>query len=133
MISGYLLKIKQEGFHDFGKYLKKRFRSLMYPYVTVSLLATVLDFGWKCVQHMQWKDVVIDDVLNTISLKGITTLWFLPTLFLAEIFFFFIHDSKAMKCIVACLSLIVPKIYSVFVHEHFGMFQNFILILFKKA
>lgn len=63
------------------EYIKKKLARLIYPYFTYALVGIVYQLlRFRC-------DEIKDAIFKTITLQGYSTLWFLPTLFFAELFF----------------------------------------------
>ena len=65
----------------------KRLYSLVIPYGVYSLLAILVHLAFAAVRHQGMLEALQGDVLLTVTLRGIATLWFLPTLLLAELLF----------------------------------------------
>ena len=91
IISGILFNIKNNGKMQEGKsYIVKTISNLLWPYVTFSIITII----------MKWlqgeSNVILEIVKKTICFDGYSVLWFLPTMFIAEILFYFIclRDSN---------------------------------------
>ena len=63
----------------------KRLYSLVIPYGVYSLLAILAHLAFAAVRHQGIREALGGDIFLTITLRGIATLWFLPTLLLAEL------------------------------------------------
>ena len=91
----------------------KKAGSLLYPYITFSLITIVFYFISG--------DIIdaVKGIIKTVLLDGILALWFLPTLFISEIIFFaFMRTNNAKKIIILVLSLILTSLFSMlFLHE----------------
>ena len=81
--------------YEWREYARKHFKSLMVPFFATSLL--LLPFtawldtrtgrtGWQILERL------LGMVFKMVSLRGYSSLWFLPCLFLAQLFFF--HAMK---------------------------------------
>ncbi len=83
VVSGYLYSANESRNTSVGvvKYIKKKAVALIYPYFTYALIGIVY-------QLLRFRyDEVKDAIFKTITLQGYSTLWFLPTLFFAELLF----------------------------------------------
>lgn len=60
----------------------KRLYSLVIPYGVYSLLAILAHLAFAAVRHQGIREALGGDIFLTITLRGIATLWFLPTLLL---------------------------------------------------
>ncbi len=70
--------------------VQKRFTSLMKPYLIFSVMVIVFNF---CINYFikhdnNILDYLLKDIIVSVSLRGISTLWFLPSLFLGEYIFY---------------------------------------------
>ncbi|MCD8051067.1 MAG: acyltransferase [Clostridiales bacterium] len=94
--AGYLLAMKGTAERTtFPAYACKLLRSLMIPYFTFSA-ATILIRGANAWLH--GKDVsnnITSNLFLVFTFKGISTLWFLPSLLIGELVFFAILKSKS--------------------------------------
>lgn len=67
--------------------LKKRFYSLVIPYAVYSLLSIPMHMAFAAVFGGSVSGAFKGDVILTVTLRGVATLWFLPTLLIAELLF----------------------------------------------
>lgn len=97
-VSGYLLAMRQS-FRKMstGEYIKKHAKSLLIPYLGYSAFVMLYNV---IVGIMKWKsttDIVKRFLLQaymTFSFRGISALWFLPTLFFAQVLFYFCNKKQ---------------------------------------
>jgi hypothetical protein len=88
VVSGYLLSLKPGiGPVDAAKMLARRWRGIMLPYFTFSVLAVAVLVPWHARTLAGATSLANDMIAKTALLRGYSTLWFLPVLFLAETFF----------------------------------------------
>lgn len=85
IVSGYLFGLKNIHKLMLGGYINKRVRTLLYPYLTFSLLYAVV---YLVFIGIRMRGIPIYEAA-TLAVRivfgwGIGTLWFLPALFLAE-------------------------------------------------
>ena len=77
----------------------KRLYSLVIPYGVYSLLAILAHLAFAAVRHQGMLEALRGDVLLTVTLRGIATLWFLPTLLLAELLFAAIRPESRSRAV----------------------------------
>lgn len=111
IVSGYLLGMRQS-FRKMntGQYVLKHFKSLMIPYFGYSaivILYNILvglmkgkDYEWI------WHRFILQGY-TTVSLRGISALWFLPSLFIAQILFILIIR---LPLVFKMISAVVPVV-----------------------
>ena len=73
--------------------LKRRVKQLGVPYLWFSALIILFDIIWVACGCME-SNILLRDIYKTITLRGIGTLWFLPTLVIGEAIFCYIKNSK---------------------------------------
>lgn len=111
----------------FKKYVSKRAALLFIPYISFSLIYIVID----CITffaHITSADLIRDAVINTLTLFGDSTLWFLPTLFIAEILFMLLAqrwDGVPLLAVSVAVALI-GIIGSSVVMPHFDGLKEYI-------
>lgn len=86
----------------------KRLYSLVIPYGVYSLLAILVHLAFAAVRHQGMLEALQGDVLLTVTLRGIATLWFLPTLLLAELLFAAIRPESRSRAVKLLLCILVP-------------------------
>lgn len=99
-------------------FLKKKLRSILLPYAAFSVLSiiasAILDFG-------SFPEYLWTALIQTVSLYGISVLWFLPTLFFSEIAFFFIRQrtSKKGTAVISGVILLITILINELYHRYF--------------
>ena len=88
---------------------KKRIRQLGIPYLWFSLLIILFDLLWVSVGLMG-SDIMLRDIYQTIVLRRIGTLWFLPVLLIGECIFTLIKNSKRRWLWAAVAMLITVSV-----------------------
>ena len=119
-VSGYLLAMRQS-FRKMstGEYIKKHAKSLLIPYFGYSAFVILYNV---IVGIMKWKSSTdifkrfLLQVYTTVSLRGISALWFLPTLFLAQVIFIFVIKSRKE---IKVLAGIGTAVFSWYASVHF--------------
>lgn len=91
----FRLKTNRDGLIE---YVKKRAIRLMYPYFTFSfcyILFDVLVLSIKAIiKGMISPDFLFMDLIDTFTLWGIGPLWFLPTMYFADVVFYSMYKNK---------------------------------------
>ncbi|MEE1281652.1 MAG: acyltransferase family protein [Acutalibacteraceae bacterium] len=108
IITGYLYGYKKDKCEDIKHLIINKAKSLMYPYVTFSLINII----WYVVFYIimptngQPEDSLKSVLLKTFTTFGYQAVWFLPALFISTILFNIINKSKFSHIIhIACLVL----------------------------
>ncbi len=114
IISGFLMcysgSVKNRNFRKFsGKLLK----SLGIPYIAFSIIGTLFKTACVYLKHKP-ADKVWETFLgyfyDSIFLKGVNSMWFIPTLFIGEIIFFWLLRSpRVIKAVYAVAGLFAIK------------------------
>lgn len=100
VVSGALLLYKNE------LDIKRKAKSLFIPYFFYSFLALIVIL-LQMMLNLTNLDYVLKAVINTVSFRGISTLWFLPVLFLAECIY---SVTKRKKFVSYFLVIVIPVI-----------------------
>lgn len=116
LISGFLYAHKQEWERPLGSAAARKAKSLLYPYVTFS----VVNLLWYVLYYfLVFPDAVPENSLKTMLLYTVTTysynaLWYLPIAFWGTILFFALRRTKHHAWIWAVLSMGIPAFYILF-------------------
>lgn len=139
-LSGVLigLKMTTETILDMRTIVKKKWKSLMIPYLWFSFF----DCIYEITKYHQLKNI-IRVVYATITGRGLFTLWFLPALFFALIGFYFLYSkisnknsevmiSSATGCIaIACLiTLLLSRLQEVLSGSAYNIVSYPVLTIF---
>lgn len=109
-IIGWIYYIKNDYNRDVKLLIKKRLQTLIIPYLYFSLIIICFDIMLIIFKYNSYKQL-FSDIYRTICLAGIGTLWFLPTLFIAEIIFYITISKKNDKIIyTVIISFIVVTV-----------------------
>lgn len=99
IVSGFLLEQKGTENTKIGEYTIKRIKKLVPPYVLFSFLYLITGFG-------------LEPMIQSATGYGMSVLWFIPTLFLAEIVYLLVQKIRikwlaagvsAVLAVAACL------------------------------
>lgn len=85
--------------------MKKRWYSLVIPYGVFSALAILAHLAFLTIHGGSRLAALKGDVILTVTLRGVATLWFLPTLLIAELLFAAVRPEgwSAAKRILVCV------------------------------
>lgn len=107
LASGMLISCTKEAERNRKDVLKRKWRSLMLPFLSFSLLYILRDFiSAIAIQEHSDMSAVQTDVLESATFWGISVLWFLTTLFFSEIMFIFLRRKySAVQTYLICAIL----------------------------
>ena len=107
VVAGYMMYVKGDVNTHYALYLKKRFKSLMYPYAVFSFYYMAY-FVYKALIRGDSSVSPLEGLIQTVLLSGIGVLWFLPCLFMGEVVTFALLKSVGMKrsTVIAVLGLL---------------------------
>ena len=126
VISGILLCYKQEENSSLREFAGRKFKGLMMPYYFFSLCVLLIESAriiWK--NANTWENV-FRQAFQSLCLQGVSVLWFLPALFMAEMVFLFLRKRFKPLGTVICLVVLCFVTYcgSLFVQECLGASDN---------
>lgn len=127
-VSGYLVYNSANSLKNGGltERIKKRFISLIIPYVVFSVLAImwhiIICVGLGCTEvsdeYFGWS-LIFRDIFCAVSGLGIGTLWFLPVLFVSYVLLaltvYFTNKNKKMQVVLMCIGFIAFALLSNYV------------------
>ncbi len=99
--------------HTFKKFIQKRFKSLIIPYIIFVLLSMLIFYD--ITKNMEIKDILTNIFFVNSSIIWNSSLWFLPVLFLTNILFYIICKickTKISKTITLIILLTIGFIFS---------------------
>ena len=98
IISGILLRITQEERKEMGHIIYRKAKGLLLPYATFSLIYMVINI---CTCIFQPELLEFPDLwkffIYSVTLRGVSVLWFLPTLFFGEILFLWVRKRTSER------------------------------------
>lgn len=96
IVSGMLLQYTNEEEKSMKVICKKKMKSIMLPYFSFTIIYLIMD-GLLMALHIGSKTWIafFYEMVGSITLFGISTLWFLPALFFGEIVFLYIRKKKS--------------------------------------
>lgn len=108
IVAGFLICYKEEvSTVPFGKFSVKRVRAMLLPYLYFSGIVILYRMVRAAFQGKGADGMLrqlLADLLDTFSFRGISALWFLPAIFIAEILFFFVMRARIAGKILAVIA-----------------------------
>jgi len=144
IISGMLIMHKREEEKSFINSVKKKAVTLLVPYITFSVIYLLVDlwYLWKHPEVVNL-DFIITAVMQFVSLHGISVLWFLPTLFFAEVMFLAVRKklpswpTVAVFFILWLLSIILKKesdqFFATYSQDKVAVFMNYVVTMILRV
>lgn len=121
-------------------FLKRKLSSIFIPYILFSILTIIAS---AILDYASFPDYLWTSLIETVSLHGVSVLWFLPALFLSEIAFYFIKKHTSLKgsaiasVIVLILSILSNELYHRYftaTDTYFNYFINcFIIVVIRTG
>ncbi len=108
IVSGMLMSYKEEAQRPFSELLPKKARGILLPYFWFSLLYFFIDILNVALGKIT-TTTFVEDLILSLTFYGVSVLWFLPALFIAEIVFLFL-TKKLPKYLGFVLTLILAII-----------------------
>lgn len=113
IVSGILFAYKESEKTTFFPYLKRRFCGMMLPYFWFSLINIGID-SVRMHLHPETvgRELIHTEIRQTLSLFGISVLWFLPTIFLGELCLYAVvkHYSSWIRCIIGVVTAVLSAV-----------------------
>ncbi len=115
IISGFLMSYSGSAKNrSFGEFTRKILKSLVLPYITFSIIGTLFKTACIYLKHKPADKVFetfLDYFYDSIFLKGVNSMWFIPTLFIGElVFFWLLRSPKVIKAVYAVAGLFAIKL-----------------------
>lgn len=115
IITGFLFEHNK----SYEKYTLKTFvirkaKTIMIPYFSFSIIAIIYTLVYNLILGNSLKPVLVN-IYETFSLVGIYALWFLPTLFLSEIVYFFIRKYNPLILSILISIMVLLSLFATFI------------------
>lgn len=107
LISGILICRKQEEEKNFIELVKRKLKSIMLPYAIFSLLSFCIEGGRIALKGLDGWEIVFRQLFQSLCLQGVSTLWFLPALFMSELLFIGIRKKTKHGGTILIVSVLV--------------------------
>lgn len=123
VISGMLIAMKKEENRTLSDNLVKKAKGILIPYMWFSFIYIPIDIMNLYIQNVD-KHTFVQNILDSVTMAGVSVMWFLPALFIAETLALFIikkafqyFDSRSKKSeppyIVYIVIIVISLIISV--------------------
>lgn len=143
VIAGMIISEKTQKDVTIMSFVKRRGLSLMIPYIFFSVFVILIHMFRLVLLSENIISTFKMDFFNFISLRGISTLWFLPTLFIGEIIFMLIMNRKwVVRLCIVLLPMagvgsrwILTNIFPVIINSEdtLTIISNVVLVIGKSA
>ena len=97
IISGYLLSMKDYSVISTREFTIRKLKSFGIPYAIFLLIAVVFSIAYETYRGKLSFYILFDIVYSALSLKGISTLWFIPVLFIGEILYVYNKKNNGVR------------------------------------
>lgn len=113
--SGWLMGLqnKEVSVKDLAK---KRLRSLGIPYLYFTFIILIFDVVWYLCGNYDLK-FLLTELYKAVTLRGIGTLWFLPSLFFGELIFVWIRKKD-------CLSWLLLTVFTLYYLHYYWIWDS---------
>lgn len=117
IVTGLLMAIKDEPSRDFKTAVLKKFKGIIIPYLWFSLSYFIIDiFNVLVLKNIDIHTFIVDTI-SSATFYGMSVLWFLPAIFLADIGFLWLKKHVPDRILV--FALLVIAIVSYLIHRMF--------------
>lgn len=127
--SGMTMAITNEHAKDFKLIIKKKMNTIMYPYFTFSIIYLVYKIFAVYVTHNKdysSKDIV-ECIIDTVTLRGSSVLWFLSALFLGAIFYGFVFRKVGrFRCLIINIILFMITMFMSLILVKYSFYKNYL-------
>jgi len=96
LIAGIVMAIKNESNID----IRKKFNSLIIPYMWFSLIDFIIDIGNVLLGKIDIS-VFITNLISSVTFYGKSVLWFLTALFLSEVYFSLVFSPNFLTFLIS--------------------------------
>ena len=127
ILSGILIRLRGEEVKSFRQLITNKVRTIAIPYLCFSIIYIAIDSAYLILKQ---DNITIVDLqrsaIETVTLYGISVLWFLPALFFAETAFLFTRKKTnhratiAITVIVAALTAFAIPLFK----DNYPMFKS---------
>lgn len=115
IVSGLLMAVKNEPARDLGDSIKRKARGIIIPYLWFSLAYFIIDIANVYIIKNIDLHTFIVDTISSVTFYGMSVLWFLPAIFLANIGFLFL--KKNFPDYINAVLLIAIALFSYFIQK----------------
>ena len=143
LIAGILIWEKQEAKKNVKELVQKKLRSIMVPYVAFSALYFVVEGCRLAIRGLEGWDTLIRQLFQACCLQGVSTLWFLPALFMSELLFIGLRKKHkpgwtvGLVCAIVLLTFCLQSVEAPIYEQHaqslaYGMLHDVLSMLLRN-
>lgn len=111
LISGFLILEKADMNKKFIELAKRKARSLLVPYAVFSVLSFVIEGSRLLIKDLDGWSGLFRQLYQSLCFQGVSTLWFLPALFIGEVLFIWIRKHCSHIWTVVLVAFTVVAVY----------------------
>lgn len=111
LISGMLIYYREEQQREWPELISKKITGIMIPYGVFSGLYFVIEAVRLLVRGLDEWGSVFRQLYQSLCLQGVSTLWFLPALFMGELIFIWIRKNSSHVQTLWCLAALFVALY----------------------
>lgn len=104
VLSGMMMGMKQDSFDDVKAILIHKARGILIPYFWFSLSYFILDIGNLYLEKIDF-NTFVSNIISSLTFYGKAVLWFLPALFLTQMYFILLR--RRFNGVLTCVTILV--------------------------
>jgi len=129
IISGMIIYFKNEIDQDFKTLTMKKFKMIMIPYISFTIIYTIIDI---LNLYLGKIDITrfIKNILDGLTFYGSSVLWFLPALFLSEMGFIYITRKlpKITSIIIIFAMALLAYFLQIKISDFYSVYESNLLV-----
>ncbi len=111
VLSGIMMGMKEDRFEDLSSIIRHKARGILVPYFWFSLSYFVLDIGNLYLDKIDY-NTFISNIISSVTFYGKSVLWFLPALFLTQVYYILLRRRLSVP--LTCAAVVVITIIAYF-------------------
>ncbi len=124
LISGMLIRYKQEELGTMKSFICRKCKGIMVPYVIFSMAYLLIEGARVVIKGSTNWPAVLRLVYQSFCLQGISVLWFLPALFMGQVCFVWIRKKSNHVQTLFCMAALFVVVYFVSVESQTFMLAH---------
>ncbi|MCR5107732.1 MAG: acyltransferase family protein [Lachnospiraceae bacterium] len=116
IVSGMLIKYKNDRDRDLNSLITRRFKGIMIPYYLFSIVYIFIVLYSLFITKVVPPSTLFVNIWYVIGLYGMNVLWFLPAMFLGEVLFLFIIKKCKSNSAVSVIIILTVAAYVINVY-----------------
>ena len=127
VLSGILIRKKNEESKKFSELVKRKAKSILFPYLTFSIIYLLIDLVYLILK--QDNRTIVDlqrSGIEAVTLYGMSVLWFLPALFFGEVAFLLTrkHSNRRNTILITVAMAVITSFGAPLFKEHYPVLQS---------